>query len=134
MKKKDAANDLPLSPMLARVLPETYGDVIGLLLEHFPFLGMPCMHDTLVKKALFFTEYVVYLSDDMEWDVKAEYGEDVETSISFLENPPDSEFGARDFDEIRRWENYTFLEKIIRDYERGMVTTQRLRLKLKSRK
>src|SRR3989338_2291729 len=103
-------------PVLAKVLfPETYEDAENALLRYMPFLKMPEMRHLLAIKASFLTTLAIGMSNEREWDLKEERGEDVKMCI-FLskETLPASEMEADE--EVRRCANYAYVSKMVSGY------------------
>lgn len=106
-------------PILAKTLfPETYADAVAALLLYMPILKMPVMRENLVRRASFFTLLAIGLSDENNWDIKAEQGEEVSMCI-FLPNEI-LPLSQKDSDEeARRCANRSYVMKVIADHARA---------------
>jgi len=105
-------------PILAKTLfPETYEDTVAALMKYMPLLKLPVMYENLVKKASFFTLLAIGLSDENNWGIKAEQGEEV-TMCIFLPNeliPPSQK---KSDEEARRCANHSYVIRMIADHAR----------------
>ena len=95
------------------LFPETFSDVKVALLEHMPFLKMPCMHELLVKKARSLTYFAILSADDDNWDTKAEKWEKVNMYVSFEEDLLQAPEEVKCAEEIRIYENEQFVNSMI---------------------
>ena len=102
-------------PIIAILFPETFNDALDALFKYLPILRLPCMSALLMKKAVLFTTFAVGRSNERDWDIKTENGEEVGMCVSF-EAEPDDLADKEWFEEVRKFTNATFLDKMIREH------------------
>ncbi|MFZ2303365.1 MAG: hypothetical protein WAV98_01075 [Minisyncoccia bacterium] len=117
-------NEFHKNVLAVTLFPETFADALDILCRRMPFLRMPCMRCLLVQKASFFTMFAVSLPSEADYDLKVDEGVNVSMYI-MIEGISNSLFTDEWEDAVRKYSNYNFLDTMIADYVKGLVSPQK---------